>query len=97
MLKTPDEVLLEIANRAKQKRLSLNLTQSGLADRSGVSLPSLKRFEKTGLISLKSLLDIALVLGCLSDFENLFKTDDNITSLFAEKKEPKKRKRGQIK
>ena len=89
--------MLELAKQAKQKRLSLNLTQSGLASRSGVSLPSLKRFEKTGLISLKSLLDIALVLGCLSDFEDIFKTEEPVTSLFETKKEPVKRKRGKIK
>ena len=43
-----------------------------LADKSGVSLGSLKRFERTGEISLSSLLKIALVLDSLKEFERLF-------------------------
>lgn len=67
-LKTPQEVQLEIASRFKARRLAMNLTQEGLAARSGVSWSSLKRFERTGLIALDSLLKIALVLDCLGDF-----------------------------
>lgn len=57
-----------IAKRAQAKRLSLNLSQKTLAERSGVSFGALKKFERTGKISLESLLKIALVLGCLEDF-----------------------------
>ncbi len=35
---TPSEVAISIAKRAKDKRLSLNLSQQTLANRSGVSL-----------------------------------------------------------
>ncbi len=73
ILKTPNEISLDLAMKAKSQRLSLNLTQVGLAKRSGVTLPSLKRFERTGLISLDSLLKIALALGALEDFETVFK------------------------
>ena len=47
----------EIAERAKFRRLEQNLTQEGLALRSGVSLGSIKRFERSGEISLKSLME----------------------------------------
>jgi transcriptional regulator with XRE-family HTH domain len=47
-LKTPQDVQRELAGRFKARRLSLNLTQEGLAARSGVSWSSLKRFEHTG-------------------------------------------------
>ncbi len=97
ILKTPDEVMIDIAKRAKAKRLALNLTQEGLANRSGVSLPSLKRFEKSGLISLSSLLDIAVVLGSLEEFEELFKPRNARPSLFSLESKPSKRKRGAIK
>src|SRR3977135_3088095 len=70
-LKTPHDVQLEIAGRFKARRLAMNLTQEGLAARSGVSWSSLKRFERTGMIALDSLLKIALVLDCLSDFDKL--------------------------
>lgn len=76
-LKTPQEILLEIAKQAKERRLELNISQEGLARRSGISLGSLKRFERTGQISLESLLKLALVLGVLSKFEDLFKDVKN--------------------
>jgi transcriptional regulator with XRE-family HTH domain len=70
-IKTPRDVQLELAGRFKARRLAMNLTQEGLASRSGVSWGSLKRFEHTGLIALDSLLKIALVLNCLEDFDRL--------------------------
>lgn len=70
---TPSEVAKHIAASAKKKRLSLNLSQHSLSERSGVSLSVLKKFERTGKISLESLLKIALVLGNLSDFADAFK------------------------
>jgi len=80
----------------------MNLSQEGLAARSGVSWSSLKRFERTGLIALDSLLRIALVLDCLGDFDKLAsdslpldenKTLDDILS----QPQPKTRKKGRIK
>jgi hypothetical protein len=50
---------------------TINLTQSELAARSGVTFSSLKRFEREGLIALDSLLSLALVLNCLDDFDKL--------------------------
>jgi transcriptional regulator with XRE-family HTH domain len=49
----------------------MNLTQRELAARSGVTWSSLKRFEREGLIALDSLLNLALVLDCLDDFDKL--------------------------
>ena len=46
--------------------------QSTLSERAGVSLASLRRFEQTGRISLKSLLRLSFVLGRLGDFDALF-------------------------
>lgn len=97
ILKTPKEVLQEIANKTKSIRLQQNLTQEGLALRSNVSLGSIKRFEATGQISLHSLLNIALALGRLDDFENIFNIDDKPQSLFVEEKKSKPRQRGTIK
>ena len=70
-LKSPNDVLKEVRDRLKQRRLALNLTQAGVAKRSGVTLGSLKRFERTGLIAFDSLLKLALVLDCLDDFDGL--------------------------
>jgi transcriptional regulator with XRE-family HTH domain len=70
-LKTPQEVQRELAGRFKARRLSMDLSQEGLAERSGVSWSSLKRFERTGLIAFDSLLRLALVLDCLQDFDQV--------------------------
>lgn len=96
ILKSQQEIMQEIATRAKDKRLEQNLTQEGLALRSGVSLGSIKRFERSGEISLKSLIDIALALGYLEDFSALFVDNAPRGSLF-EMREEKKRKRGSVK
>jgi transcriptional regulator with XRE-family HTH domain len=70
-LRTVQEVQAGIAGRFKARRLAMNLTQRELAERSGVTWSSLKRFEREGLIALDSLLNLALVLDCLDDFDKL--------------------------
>lgn len=64
---------MTLARRFKERRLFLGLKQSTLAERSGVSLGSLHRFETSGLISLQSLLDLAFTLNCLDEFNTLLK------------------------
>ncbi len=71
---TPKQIMQMLSQRGRQKRLELNLTQSGLASRAGISLGSLKRFEQTGQISLESLTKIALVLGEANSFDKLLNT-----------------------
>ena len=88
-LKTPKDIRLDIAAKAKARRLALDISQKELAVRSGVSLGSVKRFEASGLISLSSLLEIGLVLRQLQDFDMLFAVPESPASLFAP--EPKKR------
>ncbi len=68
---TPD-ICLSIAHAARDARLQKNLSRASLAIRSGVPEPSIKRFELTGEISLKSLVNIALVLSAELDFLRLF-------------------------
>ena len=97
ILKTPKEILLEIAERAKNNRLAQNLTQEGLSLRANVSLGSLKRFERTGKISFESLIKIAFALNCLDALENLFinqKKPLTLDELLITKKQPK---RGRLK
>ncbi|TVQ64821.1 MAG: XRE family transcriptional regulator [Balneolaceae bacterium] len=72
---TPKEVSDDIAGRAKQRRLQLNITQKELAERSGVSFGSVKRFEQKGEVSLKNLLQIAVVLRSLDEFSKLFQPE----------------------
>jgi transcriptional regulator with XRE-family HTH domain len=99
-LKTPKDVQKELAARFKGRRLSMNLTQEGLAARSGVTWGSLKRFEHTGLIALEALLKLAMVLDCLGDFDCVCVDDGRslaTRSLDEILNEPKPRTKGRIK
>ena len=93
----PTAIASSIALRVKRNRLELNLTQNALASRSGVSFGSVRRFENTGEISLKSLLMIAIALDSTEEFALLFssgkyKTIDDVLTL----NEPRTKKRGRI-
>ena len=69
---TPNDVAKQIAARVKARRLELNLTQEGMAARAGLKFATYRRFEQTGEISLKGLLQIGFALNILSEFDTLF-------------------------
>ncbi len=71
-ISTPDDVAKQIATRVKARRLELNLTQEGIAARAGLKFATYRRFEQTGEISLKGLLQIGFALNALSEFDALF-------------------------
>ena len=77
---TEESVLNNMVARVKKKRKAMKISQKALAEQSGVSYASIRRFESTGEISLVSLLKIAHALQCLKDFEELFK-GSSITNL----------------
>jgi transcriptional regulator with XRE-family HTH domain len=87
-LQTPKEVAGDIAKSSKQRRLQMNITQKELAERSGVSFGSVKRFEQKGEVSLKNLLQIAVVLRSLDEFGQLFKAESyrSIDEMLEQKK-----------
>jgi transcriptional regulator with XRE-family HTH domain len=85
---TPHDIGKELAKRHKSLRKQLKLSQAEMAERSGVSLGSLKRFETTGQISLESLLKLAHLLDRLEDFKPVFQPKEdlgNIKGLFTTK------------
>ncbi|MCB9326166.1 MAG: helix-turn-helix transcriptional regulator [Lewinellaceae bacterium] len=66
----------------------MKLSQLQLAEKSGVSLGSIKRFEQTGKISFESLLTLAHILGRLSEFESIFLIGNDLVEvekLFSDK------------
>ena len=94
-LMSPYDISIQIAKLAQAKRLSFNLSQHSLSERSGVSFGVIKQFERTGKISLESLLKIALLLGCLEEFTLLFKPmPPQQVATLDELINEKKRKRG---
>ncbi|MBP6460300.1 MAG: helix-turn-helix transcriptional regulator [Crocinitomicaceae bacterium] len=79
--KNPTDVLQEIAERFQKLRKQHNYSQQQMAERSGVSLGSIKRFERTGLISLDSLLKVAHVLDALEQFDTLFLPKEDLSHI----------------
>lgn len=64
---------LKIAENIRARRLSMELTQEGLAERSGVPLPTLRKFEQKGAISLESFLKLLMVVGEVEELINILK------------------------
>jgi transcriptional regulator with XRE-family HTH domain len=71
-LQTPAEVLAGIAARARAMRIARGWTQQELAERSGVALDTLRRFERTGKVALERLVRIAVVLDAVRPLGELF-------------------------
>ena len=63
----------KIAENVRERRLQMDLTQEGLAERSGVPLSTLRKFEQKGNISLESFLKLLSVIGCLEEVINVLK------------------------
>ena len=54
-----------LAASLRERRLALGLTQEGLSLRAGVPLPTLRKFEQRGVLSLEAFLKILMALGAL--------------------------------
>jgi HTH-type transcriptional regulator/antitoxin HipB len=96
-LQTPEQVGKTLAARVKALRLAQGWKQETLAERSGVSLASLRRFETSGRISLQYLLRLAFALHRLDDFDALLQAPraSSLAELEAAEK-PTSRRRGRV-
>lgn len=92
-LSTPEEIQKELGLKAKERRLELNILQKDLSTRSGVPLSTIKRFEKTGQISLYSFIQLGFVLLECEKISELFNPFP-IKTIFDQKR--KKRKRSSV-
>ncbi|MBV8209530.1 MAG: helix-turn-helix transcriptional regulator [Burkholderiaceae bacterium] len=71
---TNHEIALHLARSLRAWRVSptgAGMTQAALEAKSGVSGTSLKRFEKTGAITLRNLIALMRALGLVDRFEDL--------------------------
>lgn len=71
-VETDQSIMDGLVIRFVKRRKESELTQKELSRRSGVSYGSIRRFESTGDISLRSLLRMSSTIGCLKDFDHLF-------------------------
>ena len=96
-LQTPEQVSKTLAVRLKALRLAKGWKQATLAERSGVSLASVRRFETSGQVSLQHLLELAFALNRLDDFEALLQPPraSSLAELEAAERRPMRR-RGRV-
>jgi transcriptional regulator with XRE-family HTH domain len=76
--KNPTDYLQEIPAKCKVLRKQAGYSQTEFANRSGVSLGSIKRFEATGQISLEALLKLMHLLNRLDDMALILNTNDHL-------------------
>lgn len=67
-----EDVALQMAADFKKRRIEKNMTREVVAERSGVAISNITRFEQKGLISLKNLIDLAIALGYTAELKNVF-------------------------
>ncbi|KGD99541.1 XRE family transcriptional regulator [Rhizobium sp. YS-1r] len=67
LLITSSHAQRRLAGHVRARRLAMELTQEGLSRRSGVPLPSLRKFEQTGIISLEAFLKLLMVVGGMEE------------------------------
>ena len=95
---TPQKAQKKLGETVQTLRLNLNLTQAGLSKRSGVPLPTLRKFEQKGIISLESFLKLLFVLDKLDNVVRAIEPDPQVFSSIDEvlkSNANKTRKRGQ--
>jgi len=61
-----------LAQRLRERRLSLGWSRATLGERAAVSPETLRAFERTGQISLPRLVRLAVALGVDGELERLF-------------------------
>jgi transcriptional regulator with XRE-family HTH domain len=71
-LDNQDDIAKGIADDFRRRRIEKNITRDQLAERSGVAVSNIVRFEQKGLISLRNLISLAIALGYTSELRNVF-------------------------
>lgn len=74
ILDMPSDIAIRLATKLKSIRKRRKITQKQMAARSNVSYATLRKFEKTGQISLESFIKLSMELDLTSELNNLFST-----------------------
>lgn len=72
MLKTTAELMQELADRIRLRRLAMGLPQQDAAQRSGVAYRTWRRLETQGKASIEDLIKAAVALRCEEALADLF-------------------------
>lgn len=89
------ELIQQLAERLKTRRLEKGLSRQALAELSGVPAPTIARFEQQHAISMRQYLDLAIALGYADQLQGLmqeaiYKTMEELETI----KQNQNRKRG---
>ena len=68
----PDDIMMQVAENFRKRRVEKNITRQRIAELSGVPLSTVARFEQKGLIAFESLIKLAMALGYTSEIKYLF-------------------------
>ena len=71
-IESVDDIAMKMANDFRARRIEKNLTREQVAEKSGVAVSNIIRFEQKGLISLKNLIGIAVSLEYTSEIKTIF-------------------------
>lgn len=71
-LDNTDDIAKAIADDFRKRRIEKNLTREQVAEKSGVAIANIVRFEQKGLISLKNLIGIAMAMEYTSEVKSIF-------------------------
>lgn len=72
LLEGVDDIAKKLAADFRARRIEKNFTREQVAEKSGVAVSNIIRFEQKGLISLKNLIGIAMALGYTPEIKNIF-------------------------
>ena len=75
LLYSPAEVARDVGKNARKLRLAKNLSRRSLAEQSGVSASTIKRFELTGSITLEAMILLATPLDQRTAIAKIFNPD----------------------
>jgi transcriptional regulator with XRE-family HTH domain len=93
----PDEICATLGERARSRRLMLNVSTEELAARVGISAKTLSNLERTGRCTLQTFVCVLEALGTLSDLQNVLLTQSNTLEEMRQKSAVRTRQRAYTK
>lgn len=73
-LDNSEDIMLQVSENFRKRRVEKNITRRRIAELSGVPLSTVARFEQKGFIAFESLIKLAMALGYSAEIKGLFST-----------------------
>lgn len=71
-LDNADDIAQGMADDFRKRRIEKGITREQVAEKSGVAVSNIVRFEQKGLVSLKNLIGLAMALGYTAELKGIF-------------------------